>query len=110
MQENKYIIQRVEVYSQEIAEAVRRLAKELDPAFNNISDDDVKEIVNLSSSNLFLAIEEKTKRIVGMVTLLIFRIPYTRKAIFEDFVVDKNFRNLGIGSMLIEEVIKTAKE
>lgn len=110
MQNNNFEIQEVKEYSQETFEAVRNLAKELDPVFKNISDEEIKEIVNSPSSSLFAAIEKKSGKVVGMVTLLVFRIPFTRKAIFEDFVVDVNYRNLGIGAMLIDKVIESAKE
>jgi ribosomal protein S18 acetylase RimI-like enzyme len=44
-----------------------------------------------------------------MILLLVYRIPYVRKAYLDDLVVDKAFRGKGLGTKLIEYVIAYAK-
>jgi ribosomal protein S18 acetylase RimI-like enzyme len=45
-----------------------------------------------------------------MVTVLIFRIPYVKKAYLDDLIVDEAFRGHGLGSKLLQKAISLAKE
>ena len=66
----------------------------------------------LASPNhiIFIARETSTNKIAGMILLMLYRIPYVRKAYFEDLVIDEQFRGLGLGTQLMQKVLEFAKE
>ncbi len=69
-----------------------------------------KILNNNNIGNIFVA--KKNKKIVGMVILLytISTALGERVALLEDMVVSPEERNLGIGSMLLDHVVKYATE
>ena len=69
-----------------------------------------KILNNNNIGNIFVA--KKNKKIVGMVILLytISTALGERVALLEDMVVSPEERNLGIGSMLLDHVVKHATE
>lgn len=107
--ENKIIIEQLTVFSPEDAEAIKRLAQTLGKNYLKLTDEDVKDMLTSSSTNILVAREEKGK-IVGMLTLLIYRIPYTKKSYLDDLVVDEGYRGLGIGTRLLEKSLEIARE
>lgn len=103
-------IEQVTKYSAEIAKTIRRLAQQIDDNYKPLSDEDVEEMLTSSSVySLFFAYDISTKEVLGMVMLLVYRIPYTRKAYLEDLIVDKSFRGRGIGKALLKKAVETAK-
>lgn len=67
---------------------------------------DLQEIINSENTILFIA---EDSEIIGMLTLVINRIPTGQKAWIEDVVVNQNNRGKGIGQKLIEHAINYAK-
>ena len=63
----------------------------------------------MSSNQVFVARELVNNKIVGMLTLIVYRIPVWKKGWIEDLVVDKDYRNKGIGTKLIKHAVKNAK-
>lgn len=103
-------IERVTKYSPEITKTVRLLAQQIDHNYKPLSHADVKEM--LTSSNvcfLFFARDISTNQVTGMIMLLVYRIPYTRKGYIEDLIVDESFRGRGIGKALLKKAVETAK-
>ena len=49
-------------------------------------------------------------RIVGTLTLVLFRIPTALRAWIEDVVVDEAARGRGVGEVLVQEAVRLAKE
>jgi len=101
-------IQEVTTFSHELAERIRELAQMIGENHKELTDDDLKEIISSKMTTLFIAVDSKSSKIVGMATLIVFRIPYVRKAYFDDLVIDETYRGKGIASALIKEVIDTA--
>lgn len=90
-------------------DAIRHLVVLLDKDYKPLSNGDIKEM--LGSPNCFIFVAKTSQnKIVGMATLIIYRIPYTKKAVLEDLVVDKKFRGQGLGTKLIKTVIAKAKK
>ena len=60
----------------------------------------------IESKNSFVFIAKFKGKSVGMITLqtLISTVSGAKSALLEDFVVDKNFTALGIGSLLFEHI------
>ncbi len=103
-------IEQLASFSSNDAKTIRQLATKLGPSFQPLSDQDLKDMLKSKTTHLFVARESKKQRIVGMGTLAIYRIPYLKKAYFDDFVVDEEYRGHGIGSKLIEKILVFAKE
>ncbi len=91
-----------------LTRAINDLASLLGDGRSSLADTDVLEMLGSPEVRFFIA-REKYK-IVGMLTLLVYRIPFTKKGILEDLVVMPEFRQQGLGKRLIQVAIDTAKE
>lgn len=102
-------IEEVVDFSLGLVESVRRLTTQLDKDHQMLTDADLKEILKSDTTHLLLARDENG-RIVGMTTLVIYRIPYKKTAWIEDVVVEFTARKKGIGTQLLKKAILIAKE
>ena len=102
-------ITRLKEYSPDVAGEIRNLVQQEGKNYKELSEEDLKDILQSQNTHLLVARNQESK-IVGMITVLIFRIPYVKKSTIEDLVVDVNLRGQGIGSQLMEEAVKVAKE
>lgn len=103
-------VEKITVFSSHIADAIRNLAKQIGANYHEPSDDDVKEMIQNSNHTILIARNMQTNEIVGMISILIYRVPYIRKAFLEDFVVDVEHRHLGIGTKLITTAIQHCQQ
>lgn len=101
-------IEQVRKYSLTIFEAIHNLVKQLDKNYKPFSIQDMQNMLNSKDCFFFVA-RNSQNRTVGMITLIIYRIPYIKKGVLEDIVVDQKFRRQGIGTKLIETAVKKAK-
>jgi ribosomal protein S18 acetylase RimI-like enzyme len=108
--ENTIQYKEAETFSPEVANAVKRLVVQLDDNYQPLSDEDIKTIIHSPVTHLILATDVKTQEIVGMITVIIYRIPYKVKGWLEDVVVDEAHRKKGIGKSLLLAGIALAKE
>ena len=99
---------------------VREVDEELHLAFQRLvpqlthnnpppSLDDLSALVRNSSSTLMVARTDSGK-IVGALTLIIYRVPTGIRSIIEDVVVDNAARGHGIGEALLRHAIQLARE
>lgn len=102
-------IERLKTFSADIVSAVNSLLAQLNPASEPLNDEHVKEIIETSSNYFLAARESVSHKIVGMLTLVVYRIPVWKKAWIEDLVVDKEYRGKGIATKLINHAIENAK-
>ncbi len=102
-------IEQLKVFSSDVTEALNDLLVQLNPTSKPLNDKDVKEIIEGSSNRFFVAREPVSNKIVGMLTLIIYRIPVWKKGWIEDLVVDKEYRNKGIATKLINYAVENAK-
>jgi len=94
------------VLTDELWEAITRLVPQVSSSAIVPSRDDVREMVTTESTYLLVARE--ADRIVGMLTLVIFRIPTGVRAWIEDVAVDAEARGKGVGEALSREAIRIA--
>jgi ribosomal protein S18 acetylase RimI-like enzyme len=101
--------------SHEVAEAVRRLLPQLSSSAEPPSDDEVTEVVKGPATALFIARDDTAEdggaplgKIVGMLTLVMFRLPTGLRAWVEDVVVDADRRGRGIGEALLTAAVEEA--
>lgn len=69
---------------------------------------ELTEIVASPASLLFLASDSDSDRVVGALTLVLFRIPTGLRAWIEDVVVDGGARGKGVGEALSRRALEEA--
>ena len=105
----EFYIEQLKTYSLELTAALNKLLKQLDKVTNPLTKTDIENMIVSPTNRLFVARRSDNKEIVGMLTLIIFRIPFAKKGLFEDLVVDKDHRGKGVGAKLITTAIKKAR-
>ena len=90
-----------------LAAAVAGLAAQLSRSASAPLPDEVEEIVRSPACHLLLA-READGGIIGMLTLVVFRIPTGVRAWIEDVVVDQDARGRGVGAALNQTAIGLA--
>lgn len=94
----------------ELVEAMQRLAPQLSSSASVPGQDELKEIVTSRCTTLLLARDASQQdRIVGSLTLAVFRIPTGVRAWIEDVIVDATARGKGVGEALSREAIRIAR-
>jgi ribosomal protein S18 acetylase RimI-like enzyme len=107
---DEFLIEELKETTADNAESVRLLTMQIGDNYSPLSDNEFAEMIHSSCNHLFVVREKKSNKIVGMVTVLVYRIPYTKKAYIDDFVIDKDFRKHGLGTALFKKAIDFAKE
>ena len=88
----------VVVASDEVLAACHRLIPQLSSSSRPITSAELAEIVDAEHTVLFAA--RSGAEIVGLLTLVVFRIPTAVRAWIEDVVVDESARGSGVGEAL----------
>jgi ribosomal protein S18 acetylase RimI-like enzyme len=103
---------RVDIVTQadnELYEAFQRLVPQLTTNNPPPSLNDLIGLVRDSTSTLMVARNENGK-IIGALTLIIYRVPTGIRSIVEDVIVDASDRGQGIGESLMKRAIDLAYE
>ena len=93
--------------SEELVAACHQLIPQLSSSAQPIMVSELAEIINSDSTLMFVA--RIDNKIVGLLTLAIFRIPTAVRAWIEDVVVDSSARGHGVGEALNHAAIAEAK-
>lgn len=110
MESKAFAIEKITEFTPHIADSLRILAKQIGKNYQPLSDNDIKEMIISSTHNLFVVKDTSENKIVGMILVLIYRIPYVRKAYLDDLVIDVDYRKNGLGTLLIQTALEYAKE
>jgi ribosomal protein S18 acetylase RimI-like enzyme len=92
-----------------IVDAVARLVPQLSRSAPPLSLEELGDVVSSPATDLFIAIDDDGT-IVGMATLVTFRIPTGVRSWIEDVVVDEAGRGRGVGDALTRAMIDRANE
>lgn len=92
----------------ELFEAFQRLVPQLSSSNPPPTRAELKEIVESEATILFMARDEG--KLVGSLSLAVFRIPTGVRAWIEDVVVDQSARGKGIGEALTRAALDRASE
>jgi ribosomal protein S18 acetylase RimI-like enzyme len=103
-------IEHVTNLSPEIIEGLKRLSPKIGGNYKPPTDDDLQFMFDFKGYHLIIARSKVDKQIIGMISLVVYRIPYVKKAKLEDLVVDEAYRGQGIGTVLIKTAIEKAKK
>lgn len=94
----------------ELVESISRLIPQLSGSAAIPTADELERLVSDDTSQLLAAQDPNQEdRIVGTLTLVIYRIPTGIRAWIEDVVVDESARRRGVGELLCREAIKRAQ-
>ena len=97
--------------TQELVAALAHLIPQLSSSAAALDRTALGEVIAAPSNSLLLARDrEHGNRIVGTLTLVIFRIPTGVRAWIEDVVVDASARGRGVGEALTREAMRIASE
>jgi ribosomal protein S18 acetylase RimI-like enzyme len=85
--------------SPEVLDALARLLPQLSSSASPVTHDELLAMVRSDASRLLVA-RDDDGRIVGSLTLVVFRIPTGVRGWIEDVVVDESARGQGVGEHL----------
>ena len=105
----EFYIEELENFTLDLPLALNKLLKQINEDARALKEADIKNMINSSSNHLFVARRSDNKEIVGMLSLIVYRIPVWKKGWIEDIVVDREYRNKGIATQLIRHAIEKAK-
>jgi len=105
----EFYIEKIKVFSLELTVVLNKLLKQLNGDVSSLTRTDIESMIASTCNRLFVARRSDNKEIVGMLTLIIYRIPVWKKGWIEDLVVDEKYRNKGIATKLIQHAIENAK-
>jgi len=94
--------------TEELVEAFVRLIPQLSTSSPPTPRAELEEIVGSDATVLFLA-RDGAGRIVGSLTLAVFRIPTGFRAWIEDVVVDDSARGAGVGEALVGAAVDRSR-
>lgn len=97
--------------SQRVYDAFERLIPQLSSSAKIPTWDELSDLISSKAGIVLAAVEEDDpeEKILGTMTLVIFRIPTGLRAWVEDVVVDNAERGKGIGEKMIRAAIERAK-
>jgi len=97
--------------SQAVYDAFERLIPQLSSSAKIPTWDELADLIASKAGIVLAAVDEDDPegKILGTMTLVVFRIPTGVRAWVEDVVVDKEARGQGIGEKLIRTSIERAK-
>ena len=91
----------------ELVEAMARLVPQLSRSAPPPTADELEAIVTSPSTTMFVARDDRG-RIIGSLTLVVFRIPTGVRAWIEDVVVEEAARGSGAGTALVQAAVDLA--
>ena len=104
-------IARVTAVTDGLVEAFERLLPQLKLSFPAPAREEMEALVSSTSSILLVArYPDENSPIVGILTLIIYRVPTGIRAHVEDVVVDETMRGKGIGEALMRHALRMAQE
>lgn len=100
-------VEPVVAVSDDVVAACHRLIPQLSSSSAPLSKQQLAEIIDGDATELFAA--RVDGEIVGLLTLVVFRIPTAVRAWIEDVVVDERARGKGVGEALNHAALAEAK-
>jgi ribosomal protein S18 acetylase RimI-like enzyme len=102
-------IEIIKKFDDELYETFQRLVPQLTGNNPPPSREDLSALVNDSASTLMVA-RDGAGKIIGALTLSVYRVPTGIRSIIEDVIVDESARGSGVGEALMRRAIQIAKE
>jgi ribosomal protein S18 acetylase RimI-like enzyme len=99
-------VERVTEADEALAEAVGRLVPQLSPTRPPAGLAELVELTGTPGTNLIVARDGHA--VLGMLTLIVYRVPTGIRAWIHDVVVDESARGRGVGEALAREALRLA--
>jgi ribosomal protein S18 acetylase RimI-like enzyme len=90
-----------------LAEAIARLVPQLSPTRRPPTLDELAELIAAPGTSLIVARDDEA--VLGMLTLIVYRVPTGIRAWIHDVVVDETARGRGVGEALTHEALRLAE-
>ena len=111
MEANTILVERVSAVTDDLVEVMARLLPQLSSTAAALGRAGLEEIVASPASTLLVArLASRDNVIVGVTTLIVYRIPSGLHAVIEDVVVDESARGHGVGAALVSEAVRLSRE
>jgi ribosomal protein S18 acetylase RimI-like enzyme len=95
----------------QLQEAFQRLIPQLGVHKVPPSQQELIALLNAEGSTILVAREpDENGKIVGILSLTVYRVPTGIRSIIEDVIVDQKMRRRGIGEALVRRAIELARE
>ncbi len=105
------LIERVAAVSPELSAALADLIPQLSRSIALPAQGELSALLKSSDAALLVArLTEEDNAIVGMLTVIVYRVPSGTRAVVEDVVVSEARRRRGIAKALMQEAIKFSRE
>lgn len=101
-------VERVREPDEQLAEAVARLVPQLSPNRTPPTLRDLAEVA-AAPGTIFLVARDDDERVIGMLTLIVYRVPTGLRGWIHDVVVDEAARGRGAGEALTREALEAAR-
>ena len=95
--------------SSSVLKSINELLPQLSSSAQVISMDRLSELVESDNTLIFIGTDE-SGQILGILSLIVMKIPTGNKAWIEDVVVDQSARGKGMGKALMNHALEKAKE
>jgi ribosomal protein S18 acetylase RimI-like enzyme len=102
------VVEEATEVTDDLVEAFARLVPQLSRSASPPDAAALREIVESPTTTILLA-RDGSGRILGTMTLAVFRIPTGLRAWIEDVVVDESARGKGVGEALNREALRRAQ-
>jgi ribosomal protein S18 acetylase RimI-like enzyme len=86
------------------------LIPQLKISFPPLTREELTSLLASDASTLLTARDEATGQIVGILTLIVYRVPTGVRARIEDVVVDESMRGRGIAVELVQRALEIARQ
>lgn len=97
--------------SEELYIAMQRLVPQLGPHKAPPTGEEIAALIKSGETTLLVARDsDSNDKIIGMLSLIIYRVPTGVRSIVEDLVVDKDTRRRGAGEELLRYALTLARE
>jgi ribosomal protein S18 acetylase RimI-like enzyme len=101
-------VERATEADEALAEGIGRLVPQLSPTRRPPGIVELVELVATPGTNLIVARDGDA--VLGMLTLIVYRVPTGIRAWIHDVVVDESARGRGVGEALAREALRTAED
>lgn len=110
MDEQKTLIEEPQSFTDGDISVVQGLVNQLTDNPQPLERSDIENMVTSAATHLYVARDKESKQIIGMVTLVVYRVPDKLKGWVEDLIVHSEYRGMGIATQLMNHVIEEARK